>query len=107
MAKTTLVQITDDLDGSKNAETYTFALGNQTYEIDLNKKNADKLSAALAPFIEVATKVGGRKSGSTTKVRGNRKDLAAVRAWARDQGMDVSERGRVSADVLNAYDAAN
>ena len=103
MAKTTITQITDDLDGSKDAETYAFAWQGNEYTIDLSKKNAKALEKALQPDISAGSRVRGRRSAKTSKT--SRRDLADVRAWAKENGYQVSERGRVSADVLAAFDA--
>lgn len=104
--KTTHTVITDDIDGSADAESYSFAFNGAEYSIDLGPKNAAKLEKALAPFIEKASRTGGRRrpgGGSGAK----RQDLAAVREWARKNKHDVSERGRVPKAVLDAYDAAH
>ena len=105
MAKTVITQVTDDLDGSKDADTYSFAWDGTEYTIDLSKKNAKAFEKALEPYLESATKVGGRKKSSSATGSG-RKDLAAVRAWAAENGYEVSARGRVSQEILNAYDAS-
>jgi len=103
MAKTIITQVTDDIDGTKNAETVAFSLGADQYTIDLSNKNRAKLEAALKPFIEAGTKVSKRSSrnGTAAGGRSNRSasDNAAVRAWATRQGMEVSPRGRISKAV--------
>lgn len=105
MAKTTVVTVTDDLDGSPNAATITFGYGGASYEIDLGKKNAAALERALRPYISAGRRV--RSSSSRRGRGGQSRDLGAVRAWAKRNGHKVSERGRISASVLEAYDAAN
>ena len=108
MAKTVSVVVTDDLDGSPNANTVTFGFDGVTYEIDLAKKNKSKLERDFAPYIEAARRVSrprGRVSAS--RQPGPRIDRAAVRAWAKEQGLKVSERGRLSAEVMEQYEAAN
>jgi Lsr2 len=108
MSKSVSVIVTDDLDGSENAETVTFGFDGVTYEIDLAQKNRAKLEKALAPFIDAGRRVpragsrrgGGRQSASSV-------DRGAVRAWARERGLKVSERGRVSADIMRQYEAAH
>ena len=106
MAKTTITQITDDLDGSKDAETYAFAWQGNEYTIDLSKKNAKALEKALQPYISAGSRVRARGSAKTSKTSTtSRRDLADVRAWAKENGYQVSERGRVGADVLAAFDA--
>jgi hypothetical protein len=108
MSKSVSVIVTDDLDGSQNAETVSFGFDGVAYEIDLAEKNRAKLEKALAPFIEAGRRVprsGGRRAGgrpSSASV-----DRGAVRAWARERGLKVSERGRVSADIMRQYEAAH
>jgi hypothetical protein len=106
MAKTTIVQITDDLDGSKDAQTYSFALQGTEYTIDLSNKNFKALEKLLRPYIAAGTKAPRRTRTTTSRPgKGARSDLAAVRAWAKGNGFQVSDRGRVSAEVLGAYEA--
>ncbi len=106
MVKHVVETVLDDIDGSKNAATYTFGLNGEEWSIDLSDKNAKKLSSALEPFITAGKKVGGRKKARGNS-KGTRKDLADVRAWGQVNGYSVSERGRVPAALLNAYDAAH
>ena len=109
MAKTTVTHITDDLDGSSNAETYRFTWQGTDYEIDLSAKNFKALDKVLQPYIKAATKVSKRASGrrSSAKASSSRRDFSAVRSWARSKGIDVSERGRVPRTVIEQYDAAH
>lgn len=110
MAQKIVVQFVDDLDGTQLADgaggTVSFALDGTSYEIDLSNDNADKLRAALAPYLSAGRKVGGRaparRGGGS---RGSSIDAAVVREWARTQGLKVSERGRVSSDIIEAYQA--
>lgn len=81
----------------------TFAHGTNAYEIDLTEANADKLQAALAPFVAAARRVDQRRTGLTVVTS----DLRTIRAWARANGVKVSERGRVSQDVQDAFRAAH
>jgi Lsr2 len=108
MSKNVSVIVTDDLDGSENAETVSFGFEGVAYEIDLAKKNRAKLEKALAPYIEAGRRVprGGRR-GAGRPGGGSSADRSAVRAWAREAGLQVSERGRVSADVMRQYEAAH
>ena len=110
MAKQTTVTITDDLDGSTNAKEVSFSLNGRSWLIDLSAKNRAALEKALKPYIAKATEQSRRSSrgkavrpSSRAKSRTN---LAAVREWAKNNGHQVSDRGRISADVLKAYDAA-
>jgi hypothetical protein len=108
MAKETFVRLTDDLDGSEAVEELTFALRGTEYEIDLNSKNVAALEKALEKFITAGRRVRPvrgttRRSAGTTP----KEDLNALRDWARANGYRVADRGRVSAEVREAYFAAN
>lgn len=96
MAKFTVVKIVDDLDGSESpdAETVTFGIDGTNYEIDLSPENSAALHAALAPFVEKArpVTVTSRKSGTVTRIPSN---AGTIRAWAKSQNIEVSERGRI------------
>lgn len=107
MSKSVSVIITDDLDGSENAQTVSFGLDGVSYEIDLAKKNRAKLEHSLAPFIAAARRVprGSRRRGG--RAAGAPADRSAVRDWARSAGLQVSERGRISADIIQRYEAAH
>jgi hypothetical protein len=102
------VMLVDDLDGSEAAETLTFGLDGAEYEIDLSTKNAAALRDALAKYVAV-----GRKARAGSKRRPQARSSRAgttaseIRAWARANGWDVPDRGRVSAEVKAAYDAAH
>jgi len=106
MAQKVQVSFVDDLDGSEAEGTIRFGIDGREYEIDLSKKNADKLSRAVQPFIDKARKAGGarRRAGSATAPR---HDVSAVREWARASGLAVSDRGRIPASVMEAYAAAH
>jgi hypothetical protein len=109
VAQKTVVTFEDDLDGSEAEGTVTFALNGVQYEIDLSRKNADKLARAFEPYVaggrKVSTRTSGRSSrgGSTAR----KQDQSAVREWARAEGMKVSDRGRIPADVLARYESAH
>jgi len=108
MAQRVQVVLEDDLDGGKADETVTFGLDGTTYEIDLSKKNAAKLRDALAGYVGSGRRVSGRR-GAAGRSRGRGRsasDSADIRAWAKDNGYDVSERGRISAEVRAAYNEA-
>lgn len=104
MAQKVNIVLVDDIDGSEAEGTVSFGLDGSSYEIDLSTDNAQKLRDALAPFIGHA-----RRASS----RGRRGRAAAgptpgeIREWARSQGMEVSDRGRVSEEVRAAYTAAH
>ncbi len=106
MAKTTVVTITDDIDGSQGAETVSFSFDGQSYEIDLSRKNHDKFKRGLQPFIDSGRRVG-RQGPRSARARTSRKDSSAIRVWAAEQGLSVSERGRIPAAVVAQYEAAH
>ena len=110
MATQTTVTVTDDLDGSANAKEVTFSLNGESWTIDLSAKNRAALEKALKPYIAKATKQGRRRPAASVKKTARRAaatDLAAVRDWAKSNGYQVSDRGRISAAVQQAYDAAH
>jgi hypothetical protein len=106
MATKITVALEDDLDGGPAAETVRFAVGGAEYEIDLNKKNAAAFRRKLAPFIEHARRAGRRPRRRAGSSAAGRERGAAIRAWAGEQGIAVSARGRIPADVVERYDAA-
>jgi hypothetical protein len=108
MSRSVSVIITDDLDGSENAETVSFGFRGVTYEVDLGKKNQAKLEKALTPFIQAGRKApaDGRRRAAG-RAGGSSVDRAAVRVWARTAGLKVSERGRISADIMRQYEDAH
>lgn len=110
MAQKVQVLLVDDLDGGEADETVTFALDGKTYEIDLNTGNADKLRDALADFVKAGRRTGGRSSrgkGGRAASGGGSQDTAKIRAWAKENGYEVNDRGRVPATVREAYEKAN
>ncbi|MFC3964878.1 histone-like nucleoid-structuring protein Lsr2 [Nocardia jiangsuensis] len=113
MAKKVIVQTIDDLDGESVAdETIEFALDGVGYEIDLSSANAKKLRDELEAWAKHARRVSGRRRQPKTpapraKSADNREQTAAIREWARNNGFEVSARGRIPAEVQQAYRAAN
>jgi len=113
MAQQTTVRFIDDLDGSDAAGTFDFAIDGRQYQIDLSDENAAKLRDALAPYVGAARKAGARgRAVRQTAVadkpaRSNRDQTAAIRDRARANGHQVSDRGRISKSVMDAYQAAN
>lgn len=107
MAKKTVTSIYDDIDGTEGAETVAFSFDGKSYEVDLSDKNKDKLAKALEPYISAGRSTGGSRRSSGASRGGGRTDLASIRAWAKDNGHDVSERGRIPASVISAYDEAH
>ncbi|MGP3924000.1 MULTISPECIES: histone-like nucleoid-structuring protein Lsr2 [unclassified Streptomyces] len=110
MAQKVQVLLVDDLDGGEADETVTFALDGKTYEIDLTAANADKLRGLLEPYTKGGRRTGGR-SGAGRKARaaasGGTQDTAKIRAWAKENGYSVNDRGRVPAEIREAYEKAN
>ncbi|MFJ7337755.1 Lsr2 family protein [Streptomyces sp. NPDC101110] len=110
MAQKVQVLLVDDLDGGEADETVTFALDGKTYEIDLTTSNADKLRGLLEPYVKGGRRTGGRASGGRGKARATSsgsQDTAAIRAWAKENGYEVNDRGRVPATIREAYEKAN
>jgi nucleoid-associated protein Lsr2 len=106
MATKITVALEDDLDGGPTEETVRFGLDGTDYEIDLNKKNAAALRKRLSPYVEHARKAGRgprRQAGRGAESRDRGSD---IRAWAKDQGIAVSGRGRIPASVMGQYEAA-
>ena len=118
MARKVQVILSDDLDENLSAdETVSFALDGTNYEIDLSDKNAQEMRSALSRYVQAARKVGrggggGRASGggrsrATGGGRMDREQASAIREWARRNGHQVSDRGRIPASVVEAYEAAH
>ena len=111
MAQRVNVVLVDDIDGADAAETVSFALDGVDYEIDLSDKHAAELRNAVSLYVGHARRTGGRrKSGrraSSAPAADGSATASEVRAWARENGWDVPERGRVSAEVREAYTAAH
>jgi hypothetical protein len=112
MAQRVNVVLVDDIDGTEASETVGFALDGVDYEIDLSDKHAAELRDALSVYVGHGRRTGGRrKSTKRAAAASGSSDGAAsaadIRAWARDNGWDVPERGRVSAEVREAYAAAH
>ena len=98
----------DDIDGGAAEGTVRFALDGADYEIDLSGKHSDELHAALWKYVEHARKVGGaaRRQGGRGGGRASTVNTGAVRAWARENGHSIKDRGRVPADLVAKYQAA-
>lgn len=111
MAKQTTVTLVDDLDGSEAAGQVEFALDGRTYEIDLSEKNSARLRDALAEYVAAARRAGGsgrrRAGGAAARPVTDREQNQAIREWAQNQGMKISERGRIPAEVLDAFHKAH
>lgn len=105
MAQRMQVILTDDIDEGPATQTITFGIDGVTYEIDLNDEHAAALRESLSSWIEHARRVGGRRTTRRGASSGSGR-TAKVRAWARENGYEVSDRGRVPAAILEAYKAA-
>ncbi|WDG17168.1 histone-like nucleoid-structuring protein Lsr2 [Microbacterium sp. Clip185] len=114
MARRIVHQLVDDLDDSVlevgEGETVLFSLDGIAYEIDLSDANAAALRDAMAPYVSAARRISGRSTASIkprARATSSTRDLTAIREWAKANGHQVSERGRVAASVIDAYDAAH
>ena len=112
MAQKVTVQLVDDLDGSVAEETVEFGLDGISYQIDLSSVNAEKIRDLLEDYVAHARRSGPRRRSSANAVRSrsaavDREQNQAIREWARKRGLKVSERGRIAAEVLEAYHQAN
>jgi nucleoid-associated protein Lsr2 len=105
MARRTTVTLQDDLDGGPADVTLQFAIGGVEYEIDLSQQNAARLRSQLAPFIEHGRKAGPRRRRAV-RTAASRQRSREIRAWASAQGIELSGRGRIPANVAAQYDAA-
>lgn len=110
MARKTLVQLVDDLDGSAIAEgegrTVTIGWDGTSYELDLTSQHIDELTALLEPYVTAGRKSGRKSSGRASAQKSDPEELQKIRDWARSNGHTVSDRGRISATVRDAYSAA-
>jgi hypothetical protein len=109
VAQKVQVILVDDVDGGEAVENVSFGLDGASYEIDLSAENAKRLRDALAPYVSAARRVrpGGKSSGRSGRGRGStamdREQAAAIRDWARRQGLQVSDRGRIPASIVEQY----
>lgn len=112
MAQKVQVLLVDDLDGGEASETVSFAIDGSNYEIDLSGKNAEELRDAFAKYVGSARKAG-RPASSTGRSQGRRSgggstsmdrdQAAAIRSWAKGKGLNVSDRGRIPATIIEQY----
>lgn len=110
MAQKVVTIYTDDLTGTESDEvsTHGFSLNGVEYEIDLTPENYDKLDAALRPFIEKGRKMGRAKgAGRARKAPADGPSAEEMRAWARENGYEVNDRGRVPREIREAFEAAH
>jgi len=116
MAQKVNIILVDDLDGTEATETVAFGLDGTSYEIDLSEDHAGELREALAGYVGNARKVAGRRtarkaassaSGSSASSSAGGASAKEIREWARSQGHEVPERGRIPAEIRDAYEAAS
>lgn len=118
MARATIEQITDDVDGSEldpsEVIVQTFTINGVDYSLDLGAKSAEKFDKDMGKWIDKATRIGGRHKRSSSKQaptvsapRTNKEQLAAIREWARQNGYEVSDRGRIPNTIVDAFHEAN
>jgi hypothetical protein len=107
MARTTIVQLVDDIDGTEAHETVKFGLDGYTFEIDLSTKNATKLRNVMQTYVEHGTRISGRsaagRGGSRRPAVAEREQNRAIRAWAIRKGYDVAPRGRIRSEIVDHY----
>ncbi len=105
VARKVVLELTDDLDGSDAGQTVSFGFRGVEYEIDLNDKNAAKLEKALSPYIEAGRRASRRRRGASKRQAEGAAGVrpAAVRQWAQEQGLAISARGRIPAQVVERY----
>ena len=115
MARVVTTVLVDDLEGEEgdSVDTVMFGFDGASYEIDLSEGNREKMAAALAPYIRAGRSTGGRRKSrngagpNSSPERTDKEQLDAIRSWARANGHEVSDRGRISKSVRDAYEAAH
>lgn len=111
MAKQTYVRIVSDLSGEVleegKGETLTFGFGKNRYTIDLSNAEADEFRKVMQKYTSVAAQEVDRLPRASSAKKSDKERLAAIREWAGKNGYTVSERGRIKADIVEAYDAAH
>ncbi|MBM7770878.1 hypothetical protein JOD54_001082 [Actinokineospora baliensis] len=109
MAQRVIQELVDDLDGGQANETVRFALDGVSYEIDLSQDNADGLRTELERYVSAGRRTGGRRATVAARVGGaparvDREQLRAIREWARTNGLEVSDRGRLPRSVVQKFE---
>lgn len=113
MARRIVHQLVDDIDGTLlevgEGETVHFSLNGVAYEVDLTNSHAEELREALAPYIKAGRRAsaGAARSAAPRRRAARDSEVSEIREWAKTQGLKVSERGRIAADVMEAYRAAH
>ena len=105
MGRRTVIQMIDDIDGSdiEDFETVRWGLDGKSYEFDTSPANAAAFRDLVANYVASSRLVGGRARKAAAKST----DTLEIRAWAADNGVSVSDRGRIPADIVAAYEAAH
>ncbi|KFZ80838.1 hypothetical protein ED92_10960 [Amycolatopsis sp. MJM2582] len=120
MAQKVSVSLVDDIDGTEAEETVEFGLDGVSYHIDLSEENAEELRDIFEQYVEHGRRAGGRKRKavaapavaalsvvSKAPTAADREQNQAIRAWARKNGYEVSDRGRIPSEVVEAYHKKN
>lgn len=109
MAQRTIVELVDDLEGGPADGTLAFSVQGKAYELELSQPNIDAFFAAIDVYVTAARRVSGGGSGTVRRARGTSNGAAAtvnveeIRAWARENGWPIAERGRISRVIMDAY----
>lgn len=106
MAQKVTIALEDDLDGGPAEETLRFGFGGAEYEIDLSASSASAFGQQISPFLAHARKAGRGQARGPVRTAAGRQRSGDIRAWAKDQGIAVSEGGRIPAGVVERYHAA-
>lgn len=106
MARTTIIKLLDDLDGSEAAETVQFGLDGVLFEIDLSEVHAKELRELFAPYIDAGRKQTGRSHRVISSAATSRAESRKIREWARQHGRSLGDRGRIPNDIVAEYRAA-
>ena len=107
VAQQTRILLMDDMDGGPAATTVQFGFDGISYEIDLSEAHADQFARAMEPYVERARRVSRGSRRPAPAGRPGRHDQSEVRAWAREQGLKVADRGRIPAEVFARFEAAH
>jgi hypothetical protein len=100
----TVIELLDDFDGSPGATTVQFAFEGVSYEIELSDEHLEEMRACVAPYIEHGRRSTGRRKVATPPPAESRRDSAAIRAWAEQQGIELASRGKIPKAVIEQYD---
>jgi hypothetical protein len=106
MARKVQVQLVDDIDGTEAVETVRFGLDGKNYQIDLSAENAKELRDSLAGFVESARRDTTGRSARPSAAASDRQRTQEIRAWAQQNGHELSDRGRIPGNVIEAYERA-